>query len=152
MPYLPVNALPVHDFFESHLKGVLGVLLVPANGGRRREDRHVGKFSGLCRSLGVVVVGLKHRDTLLISIPGLLNVPKYKFLSCLNIYFLQFQDEFSSRLQCLIPEGVNLTKLQFVVFWRRLVNNLEPWHSGYIMQQEQNTLILTCLADSNFLS
>ena len=39
-----------------------------------------------------------------------------------------------------------------LVFWSRLVNKLEPWHNVYIIQQKQNTLILTGLTGSNFLA
>ena len=30
-----------------------------------------------------------------------------------------------------------------LVFWWCYLNNLEPWHIVYIMQQKQNTLMLT---------
>ena len=38
-----------------------------------------------------------------------------------------------------------------LVFWCRFLNRLEPWYTVYIMQQLQNTLILTWLTDTNFL-
>ena len=41
---------------------------------------------------------------------------------------------------------VNLVRLN-LVFWQKL----EPWLIAYIMQQKQNTLILTWLTDTNFL-
>ena len=38
-----------------------------------------------------------------------------------------------------------------LVIWSRFLNTLEPWNNVYIIEQQQNTLILTCLTDSNFL-
>ena len=57
----------------------------------------------------------------------------FKFYLHFSLFFLS--------LFVLFP--LTIDTVSNLVFWTCLVNKLELWHIVYIMQQKQNTLILT---------